>query len=142
MRSRACRRMEGKEMRAKVDSLYLQRTQYGESLVIPMYHLVGGKTKLDSLVQPWVDGYEFRLTTYFGEHIIVDRKEVWPASWWEALKDRFLPKSLRKYFPVKYKTLEVKVSEVASKFVLPERMGPIPFMKWDKRDFTDSGDEL
>lgn len=33
----------------------------------------------------------------------------YPANWKEALKDRWLPKLLRKRFPIHYKTVDIKV---------------------------------
>lgn len=125
-----------------IKSVILQKAQFNERLAVGMKDLVGGKTSLDHVVMGWIDTYEFRLKTYFGEHVVVDKRESWPATWLDALKDRFMPKYFRRVFPIKYNTLEVKVSEVASKFVLPEKMGPIPIMLWEKKTFSDSGDDL
>jgi len=32
----------------------------------------------------------------------------WPASWWQAVKERWMPLSLRKRYPVRYKTIEIR----------------------------------
>ena len=43
-----------------------------------------------------VDGFE-----------TVDVEEKWPADWWQACKERWLPNWLVRRFPVKYRTLSI-----------------------------------
>jgi len=55
----------------------------------------------------YINQIELTITGYFyGENR--DHFELsYPASWWEAVKDRFMPTFLRRFIPVRYTTWEV-----------------------------------
>jgi hypothetical protein len=49
-------------------------------------------------------------------------KYKWPSNWMEAVKERFLPDCLLKYFPIKYTTIDVKA-------IYPKAELPDPIFK-------------
>lgn len=66
----------------------------------------------------------YQLDTYMlglpDERIVVN--ERWPADWWQAVKERWLPWWLLQFWPVKYR--ELKIDEQKYKAVCPHLDGP------------------
>lgn len=62
----------------------------------------------------------FRLTEeLFGKQMTyVEFK--WPATWWEAFKERWFPKAWLKWYPVKYEHRSVDVWQFYTGFEIPE----------------------
>ncbi len=53
----------------------------------------------------------------WGESEKVQRQTIkYPANWIEAIKDRWLPRSLRKIYPVKYHCVDIDVTAIYPKF--------------------------
>jgi len=46
------------------------------------------------------------------EHIVVHRS--WPADWWQAVKERFAPQWVKRWFPVKYERVDIDQKIYAS----------------------------
>lgn len=72
---------------------------------------------------------------------LCDYNVSYPSNWVEALKDRWLPNFIRKYWPVKYERIEVKATELATKLAIPKNMGPVSYMRTNQYTFKDNGQE-
>jgi hypothetical protein len=52
----------------------------------------------------------------------VDRVEhQWPANWWEAFKERWMPKWAKDRWPIQYSTCTLIAQEMYPKVAMPER---------------------
>lgn len=54
--------------------------------------------------------------------VVEDQHVSWPATWWDAVKDRWLPRWLKGRFPPVFKTYDFKVAEIALR--LPDEWRP------------------
>ena len=102
---------------------------------------------------PGADIYTNILRAFDSDHLVLeiqakiagsplcDVKEEWPVDWVQAFKERWFPQWLRKWFPVKYKTIHIRASELATKLCLPKDYGPIPFMNISKGTYTETYDK-
>lgn len=122
----------------KTENIRLEVEQFTENFCIPMEQLVGAKVEVRTMLTAWMNGFEVRVVAYLGEHRVMDRKETFPTTRWDAVKDRFFPVWLRRYFPIRYTTIEVRVGELATKWKLPENFGPWQIMRWDRREDLES----
>lgn len=112
------------------DEIILTLNQFTQQNIIPFETLTGANVKVEHIMLPWLDGLEARMIAYLAEHVVIDKTVTFPSTWWDALKDRFLPTCLKRFIGVSYTTIEVKVAELASKWRVPENMGPWPYMIW------------
>ena len=54
----------------------------------------------------------------------LQRQEVrWPATWWEAVKERFLPAWAKERWPVRYRVVTLTARELWPLLSFPGRMG-------------------
>lgn len=84
-------------------------------------------------------GLEFKLSAYILSQPLCDVKITYPATWADAVRERFLPTWMRRWFPVHYNEVEIKAGCLASMIKVPPSYGPIPFMINNKRFFEDDG---
>ena len=56
----------------------------------------------------------------FGKQHELFREKV-PLNWKEAIKDRWLPQRVRKYWPIKYRLIEFDVRELMPSLNIPDR---------------------
>lgn len=67
------------------------------------------RCKVDVELDPITDAMVVRLIGFVhampGERIRISRR--WPKTWWQAVKERWLPKWAKAYWPVDYETLEI-----------------------------------
>lgn len=67
----------------------------------------------DLVAEAIADAFIFRLDTFFygKSYKQVIERVKYPADWWEAIKDRFLPIKLRKYIKIKYTEKDITLIE-------------------------------
>ena len=82
----------------------LKKRLYAQLLPITR---VGAESLAVSLIEP--NGYYpvenmlvVRATYDFWEEQLETREKLWPATWWQHVKERFFPRWLLRRFPVRY----------------------------------------
>lgn len=63
---------------------------------------------------------------------------VYPTTWWDAVKDHWLPKWARRWAPVQYTRVVVERHSTVPDFALPKEYGPIRVGLYEnKYNFSD-----
>jgi hypothetical protein len=88
------------------------------------------------------DAFEFRLykTLMATEPRVI--YEAWPATWWDAFKERWFPRWLRKRYPVRFKSIHVEKYGVYPEIPKPADDGTylcIHVMDVSRWGHTDNG---
>ncbi len=109
--------------------------EFGQNMIIPFEQLTGARTEFRAIACDFASTAEMRILSYLAEHQIMDKKVTFPTTWWDAVKDRFCPKWARKYLSINFTAIEVKVTELATKWQVPKDYGPWPIMIWNQRQF-------
>jgi len=118
------------------ETLLLKLSQFAQAYHIPFHTLTGANAKADAILLDYMDGFELRLLAYLAEHVVVDRKLTFPTTWWDAVKERFLPEWLKARVRISHTTVEVKVAELATKWRVPEELGSQPYMVWRENSYA------
>lgn len=65
----------------------------------------------------------YAIQSFWGQRV-VDRHERWPASWWDAVKERWYPEWLLRRFPVRWNHFDFVVAKVLTepKYQWPEEL--------------------
>ena len=66
------------------------------------------------------------------------KSATYPKNWKEAVKERFMPKFLLKWFPVSYTTIEIRAVQLYPKIALPDGYGPcITMTKYNPENYEE-----
>lgn len=119
----------------KFDQIQLERFKF-----LTKNAIAGELIRADVSLAPELDGMIMRLYAAIWGESLKKVSRAFPLNWVEALKDRFLPRYFRKYFPVKYELIEIEVAALYPKFVLPEKdYGPMRVVGMDSSRFYKDG---
>jgi hypothetical protein len=73
----------------------------------------------------------------------MEREEAtYPANWWQAVKERWMPAWAKKRWPVKYRKIVLTAMELYPKVSLPGRKPVVVITKSDLPDFSADDDTL
>jgi hypothetical protein len=120
-----------------MDSITLEKYQ----LAVRLSVIAPENIKFKSYLDPMFDNMIYQLNAIVAGESLKKVEKVFPENWKEALKDRFLPLFLRKWFPVRYIHIDIEVAALYPKFVLPEsQYRPVRIAYMDRSyNYTDSG---
>lgn len=108
-------------MKPQTREVVLQRLQ-----VIVQHVLVGDCAEpplIDVLLQPAVDGMILRLTQAVAGEELQRIEANYPADWWQAFRERWLPKWWLALAPVRYNSFELVANGLYPKLSLPNQYG-------------------
>jgi hypothetical protein len=63
-------------------------------------------------VVQWRDEFEHRTITEFRSYLYARTVDKWPATWWDAFKDRWFPAWAKRRWPVEWRRLKQVVPEL------------------------------
>ena len=97
----------------------LERYKYGMQTRLSEYFAM--ESEIDLTMDPILGSIMIHIVQrIFGKQRKLFREKV-PLNWKEAVKDRWLPKWFRKYWPIKYRLIEFDVRELMPSLNVPDR---------------------
>ena len=109
----------------RFDTITLERLQVAAQASLPREQLYGlADVKLDITYETMIHHLVMSLRAFVTKQNITAQAYTYPATWWDAVKDRWFPAWLLKRFPVDTITVQYKPCYLYPEFVLPpERFG-------------------
>lgn len=100
------------------------------------------KPEFSVAVKHWIAGFELRLKQDYLENKIEQLSCAYPTTWWDAVKERFLPKWSRKWLPVNHTKILLMSKNVYPTIPFQGREHvSFPVLLKQERKYTDDGSE-
>jgi hypothetical protein len=119
--------------------ILLDRCKYHASYTIP-FSSIKESLNIDAYLDAVADNFICTITwQVIGKQgVLIDESS--PVTWWDAVKDRWFPEWLKKYYPVNMRRISINKATTFPTITLPEKYGqPIVIVSNSSYDFIDRG---
>ena len=106
-------------------SVSLEKVQAAVTQYIPREKLPGGVLEAEWRYD--LEAMVVRLRKYVWSERLADETVRWPATWWDAFKDRWFPRWALRRWPVRWKHADFTIYRGYPDLVMPERQS-VPYI--------------